>query len=146
MNTRISKKLVFTFSILLAAIWLPLSTFANNMVAITPAPENATKEGSIGFSETDPSEQLSVNVVTVRQTSQQLPLAGFAETDPANSSTHDDWSMLQSSKNQEQQVHIGFDEIDPSANSDQLYCLDDSLEEQAVQISRVFSSSDIPGQ
>ena len=146
MNTRISKKFVFTFSILLAATWLPLTTLANNMLTITPVSESTTAQDSVGFSETDPSEQRLVNVVTIRQTSQQLASTGFAETDPANSRTRDDWTVIQISRNQVQQNQVGFDETDPSTDSDQLYCLDVNFEEQPVQISRVFSSSDIPGQ
>jgi len=146
MNTRISKKFVFTFSILLAAIWLPLTTLANNMLATTPVSDSSIEESSFGFSETDPSEQLFADAVTVVQAQQLLASAGFSETDPANSRARDNWIVIQISRNQVQQNQVGFDETDPSTDADQLYCLDVNVEKQPVQITRVFSSSDIPGQ
>ena len=93
MNTRISRQVVFTFTVLLTTMWLPLTTFANDILTVTSNPETTTENHSFGFSEADPSEHLFVDVAAVWQLLQQQTPTGFAETDPAYNRTRDDWVL-----------------------------------------------------
>lgn len=146
MNRNTSRKFVLTLSFLLTLLCLPLTAMAKDFMAMTPVSPGITEENSVGFNETDPSEYSFKDVVTVQQTSRQLVSAGFSETDPANSKSQNHLTALHTSISEIWQMRVGFDEIDPSVNSEQLFCLEAVAEEKTIQISQVFSSTGIRGQ
>ena len=117
MNTQenINRRFVITLSILLAALWLPLTTFAQS--ANTPAADCALGEISVGFGETDPADKLSQDVMafsSVPDYQSQQEYAGFAETDPASGPFRGAVKSLHVSTLKVSNGSAGFAETDPS--------------------------------
>ena len=139
MNTKyyFDRRLVLTISVLLAMLWLPLTTFAKDLseAADSQSLQNCEKSHSIlkfstesisrdlddavGFAETDPTIRQPRDAkvfphATNNLTQQQN--AGFAEIDPAGQLAPIAVNNLQVSNRGAQWVYIGFSESDPASN------------------------------
>ena len=145
MYMNISKQLISRITILLTAICLPLTSFANDMMTITPISASFTQEALPGFGETDPSSPSFMTAQTAPQNAQAGASTGFSETDPVTTTAWHDWSAPQTSRNQVQAMPFGFEETDPTASPEESFCLDTGAKENNRQISLVFSSGNVFG-
>ena len=126
MNTRfkIERRFLLTTSVLLAALWLPLTTFAQDNLE-----NNQFKEDANSLSSdcarcaniSDPAElrqcQQSRDRLAFWKVSDPRALqerVGFSETDPSVQSAQGDESPIQSLKREEQEADVGFAETDPA--------------------------------
>ena len=151
MNTQesIDRRFVMLLSILLAAILLPLSTFAQD--ANNPMNDCAPGEISVGFGETDPSAPLFHAAQTgpsIPSYQTQMENVGFAEMDPAAQLSLDTVSVQQVTANQLQNGFVGFAETDPSvtdpSSSERAYsrdvaCLGKNGRHAALELSNLSS-------
>jgi hypothetical protein len=140
------RRIVITISVLLIAVWLPLSASA---LGVTKASDDSQStemrvhkgadldcehlhlhrshsRGSdnadgeqIGFAETDPAYGPFSSVAIIRKATENSfsnVLVGFAETDPAGQPVEDTWTLPWVSDNQVHRALVGFAEEDPTAN------------------------------
>lgn len=144
MNTKFStdRQLVFPTIVLLTAMWLPLTTVAQDYSKTVEHTHplnshNRVSEDSFGFAEADPSTLQSLNVPTILSRSNQQSSAGFAEYDPAGWKFPETTTFLQASNSQVQQTHAGFAEADPSAIPDSALCNMDNRKMRGFPVGKV---------
>jgi hypothetical protein len=138
MNTKniFDRRLVLPVSVLLTMLWLPLTTYAQDLIApahlqnlqdcekstevlpASPVLNSRTFNEGFGFSETDPADQPSRYIAVTSRSPlelQKYALSGFSETDPANEPLKNIGAVTQPVTNPEF-VNVGFSETDPVAN------------------------------
>ena len=139
MNTKenFSRRKVLTMSVLVIALWLPLTTFAQDFPeagdfaqgtstrsdncdrSLLQDSDNRVREERTGFAETDPAGQQSRDAATFLPAPShrvQQTYVGFSETDPAGQQSRDALMFLLATNHRVQKVYAGFSETDPAAN------------------------------
>ena len=136
-NENFSRRIVFAISALMIALWLPLTTFAQDkpneggftQSAKTGADncarsifwdsDNPDGAEIVGFGETDPADRQSFDAVVFLLTANVRVSetgTGFTETDPARLLFRDAVMIPQASNHRVAHVDAGFSETDPTAN------------------------------
>ncbi len=159
-NLKLDRQVVLTICVLLTAMWLPLTTFAQDLpksgdalqgakartehcahcqtmhhstmhhsenlrdcqhssdpLAYLRGSKNGIIEKGVGFAETDPANQGSLDISNISQSFDvqvQRASVGFAETDPVHQSSVYDLAISPDSEDRMRQVEVGFAETDPA--------------------------------
>lgn len=128
MNTKfkIYRQVVLTVSVLLTAMWLPLSTFAQDFSkAGDPTQDTNTRAENCAYCQTKQHSHDLLDCQHAHDTLTFSPgpdhwvseeIVGFAETDPAIQQSENVVAVPQVSKHLVQQVSAGFAETDPVRN------------------------------
>lgn len=157
MNThaKFYRRFLVMLSILLATLWLPQATFAQD--ANTPADHCDLGEVSVGFGEIDPADKSPQEATTFASGPNYhstLDYAGFAETDPTAKLLRDTIELLYTSTLKVPNGFVGFSETDPSAiapaSNEVIYhqivsCLGGNIREAAPGHTDLSSLTEIHG-
>ncbi len=138
MNTQniFDRQLVLPVSVLLTMLWLPLTTYAQDLIAsahlqnlqdcekstevllASPVLNSRAFNEGFGFSETDPADQPSRYIAVASRSHlnpQKREISGFSETDPTNEPLKNIGAVSRSVTIPEF-VNVGFSETDPVVN------------------------------
>lgn len=126
MNTKFktSRQVVLTISVLLTAMWLPLTTFAQDFQkdgdlaknAITSADGCAHCQAMHDLQDLQDCQHSHDSLILLQGSNYRAfeDRVGFGETDPADQQSLDTLTVPQTSNNRTEQVYVGFAETDPA--------------------------------
>ena len=120
MNTKfkINRQVVLTIVVLLTAMWLPLTTFAQGFSKTGDLSQDTNirvKNHSHDLRDCHHSHD-ALTLLSVSGNWVGVEIVGFAEAEPTVRKTDDVVAVLQTSNHLVEQISVGFSETDPASN------------------------------